>query len=132
MGSNVKLLVLQPKERSRDQRLELRTDRKRALTAIAASGAKVRHDSGGRLIAIEVTDETAKVVAERLSDARIVPLDANVRDTIPDLDATEALFLEALRIRTSQRYRDAKARRVVGETREEQELISGPDVREEY
>lgn len=132
MSENMKLLVLEAEEPSRDRRLGLRTNRTKALNAISSSGAKVRHDSGGRLIVIEVPEEAEKALTERLSRARLVPVDSDVRGLITDLDSTESLFLDALKIRTSKNYRDAKKRRKVGETPEEKELTSGPCVREEY
>ena len=132
MSENLKLLVLGAAQPPRDRRLGFRIDRSKALNAILSLGAKVRHDSGGRLIVIEAQKKAEKGLTERLPGARLVPVDSDVRDSIPDLDSTESLFLEALKIRTSKRYRDAKKRRKVGETPEEKELISGPCVREDY
>lgn len=131
MDENLRLLVLEWDQPPSDQRLEARIDRTKALEAISASGAKVRHDSGGRLIVVEVPEE-AEVLRERLPEARLLPVDADVRDEIANLDPTESLFLDALRIRTSEDYREAKRRRKYGDTPEEQELLSAPDVREEY
>ena len=132
MGENLKLLVLEAKESPRDRKLEFRVDRSKALNAISSSGAKVRHDSGGRLIVIEAPKKAEKALTKRLPGARLVPVGSDVRDSIADLDSTESLFLEALKIRTSKSYRDAKKRRKVGETPEEKELVSAPDVREDY
>jgi hypothetical protein len=132
MDENLKLLILESKEAPSDRRLLARIDRAKALNAISASGAKVRHDSGGRLMVIEARDQAEKSLAERLPEARLVPVDVDVKAELPDLDETESLFLDALRVRTSETYRDAKSRRKFGETPEEQELVSGPDVREEY
>lgn len=132
MGENLKLLVIKTEERLRDQRLGFKIDRRKALKAISLSGAKVRHDSGGRLIVIELPEKAEKTLTERLPNARLVPVDFDVRDSIADLDSTESLFLEALKIRTSKSYRDAKKRRKVGETPEEKELMTGSCVREEY
>ena len=132
MDKNRKLLILEAEERSRDQRLGSRIDRAKALNAISASGAKVHHDSGGRLLVIEAAEEAAKALTRRLPGARLVPLDSELKDSISGLDPTESLFLDALKTRTSEKYRDAKRRRKFGETPEEKELLSAPDVREEY
>jgi hypothetical protein len=132
MDENLKLLVLEVEGSPRGRSREFRTDRSEALNAISASGVKVRHDSGGRLIVIEATEETEKALTGRLSGIRLVPVDADVRNSIADLDSTESLFLAALKIRTSKLYRDAKRRRKVGETPEEKALVSGPCVREDY
>lgn len=132
MDGDLKLLVLEGQELSRDRRLGFRIDRSKALNTVSASGATVHHDSGGRLIVIEAPEEAEKTLTERLPGARLVPVDADVKDTIADLDPTESLFLDALKIRTSSSYRDAKARRAFGETPEEQELFTASCVREEY
>src|SRR5688500_1574584 len=120
MERNLKLLIL---ERSRDRRLGARGDRAKALNAISESGAKVRHDSGGRLIVIKASKKAEGLLAERLPEARLEPVDADVKGEITGLDATESLFLDALQIRTSKSYQDAKRRRKFGETPEEQELF---------
>lgn len=130
MSQNTRLLVLELEESSRDQRIELRIDRTKALNAITSLGARVRHDSGGRLIVIEISEQGEKLLADRLTRFRLVPVAAEVRNTIVDLDANELLFLEALKIRHSKEYRDAKKRRKVGESPEEKQLSSGSCIRE--
>jgi len=132
MEENLKLLVLKEEEPLRDRRLGFKIERRKVLKAISLSGAKVCHDSGGRLIVIEVLGEAEKALTKLLPRARLVPVDSDVRDSITDLDSTESLFLEALKIRTSTSYRDAKKLRKVGDTPEEKELISKPCVRDEY
>lgn len=132
VDGNVKLLILEREELPRDRRLGFRMDRRKALNAISSLGAKVRHDSGGRLMLVEVPEEKARDLREQLPGARIVPLDSDVRDSLAELDSTESLFLAALRIRTSRSYREQKRRRVYGESPEEQELVSAPDFRPEY
>jgi hypothetical protein len=132
MDKNLKLLVMEGKVPAKDRRLGGKLDRVKTLNALAASGAKVRHDSGGRLIVIEASKEVEKSLAKSLPDVRLVRVDTDVRDSITSLDPTESLFLDALKIRASKSYRDAKKRRKFGETPEEQELLSAPDVREEY
>lgn len=131
MPDNLKLLVLAAAP-STGRGLEFRAERNRALTILASLGAKVRHDSGGRLLVVEVAENAEKALTERLAGSRLVPVDADLKGAIRDMDPTESLFLEALRIRSSTSYRDAKRRRKVGDTPEERDLVSGPDVREEY
>jgi len=135
MAETLKLLVLEgagPSREPRERALERRVDRSATLNAIASSGVKVRHDSGGRLVVIEAQEEAEKALLERLPGARLVPVDSDVRDLITDLDSNESLFVEALKIRTSKSYREAKSRRKIGETPEEQELISAPDFRGDF
>lgn len=132
MKKNQKLLVLEGKEAKEDQRLGLRIDRIKAKNAVSSSGAKILHDSGGRFIIIEVTGEAEKVLIKSLPGVQLVPVDSDMSVTIKDLDSNESLFLEALKIRTSKSYRDAKKRRKAGETPEEKDLLSASCVREEY
>lgn len=131
MDKNVKLLVLE-EEPSKDQRLGSRINRTKALNAISASGAKVRHDSGGRFLLIEAPESAERTLTQSVPGARLVSVDSAVQDSIGDLDPTESLFLEALKIRSSKSYRDAKKRRKYGETPEEKEQFSAPDHREDY
>lgn len=132
MEKNMKLLVLEGDEPSGDRRLGSRITRSKALNAISAAGAKVRHDSGGRLLLIEAPEAAERALTKRLPGARLVPVDSDVRDSIAELDPSESLFLEALKIRNSKSYRDAKKRRKFGETPEEKKLFSGSCVREDY
>lgn len=107
-------------------------ERTKTLNALSLSDAKVSHDSGGRLIVIEVPEEAEQALIERLPGARLVPIDSDVKNIMRDLDPTESLFLDALKIRTSKEYRDAKKQRKYGETPEEKKLFSASCVREEY
>ncbi|MHA2423925.1 MAG: hypothetical protein ACXAEF_04005 [Candidatus Thorarchaeota archaeon] len=132
MEENRKLLILKEEEPLKGRRLGFKIDRRKALKAISSSGAKVIHDSGGRLIVIEVPEEAEEKLDELLPEVRIESVDSDVRDSITDLDSTESLFLEALKIRTSKSYREAKKLRKVGDTPEERDLVSGPCIREEY
>lgn len=132
MDENLRLLILTPEGPPKERRLEFRAEKNKVLNTMKSAGAKVRHDSGGRLIVIEVSKEAEKLLSQRLVGARLVPLDADAKEVLGEMDPTESLFLDALKIRTSKDYRDAKKRRKVGDTPEERELVSGPDVREEY
>jgi hypothetical protein len=122
---DLKLLVLARPARSQD-RVGSELDRVKALTDIKSSGAKIRHDSGGRLVVIDVSGVDEEVLSERLAGVRVVPLADDLTESIPDLDTNESLFLEALRIRTSPDYRELKSRQVPGESPEEQEMFSAP------
>ena len=132
MKRTLKLLILETERSARDRRLGSRIDRARAINAIAAAGAKVRHDSGGRVMVIDARKSAEDALRKSLPDARIVAVDADVKGSIPRLDETESLFLDALQIRTSKSHRARKRRRRFGETPEEQELFDASCVREEY
>ena len=129
MGENLMLLVLATKTPLKEGRLRLKFDRQKELRAISAAGAKIRHDSGGRLILIEVPEGAGKHLLRRLRGARLVPADADVTALLKNLDQTESLFLEALKIRTSKSYREAKKKRKFGDTPEEKMLTTGSCIR---
>ena len=130
MEESLRLLILEAVQRPKDKRLGGGIDRVKVLNEVASRGGKVRHDSGGRVVVINTADMDEAALT-RVAGARLVPLDANVRDLLPDLDDNESLFVEALRIRMSPRYRDLKARQRPGETPEEQALLSAPCIPEE-
>ena len=130
MDANTKLLILEEVAPTRDPRSGSGIARTRALNAISSSGAKVLHDSGGRFLVIEASEAAAAILRQRLPGARLVSVDEDleqVQRSVADLDATESLFLDALKIRSSPTYRDAKRRRTPGESPEERELRSAPD-----
>lgn len=126
MERDLKLLILEGAARPRGRWLGGGIDRIKALNEISSLGAKIRHESGGRLIVVDTSGIDETTIEKRLSGARLVPLDADVKDSIQDLDENESLFLDALRIRTSPDYRAAKDRQRPGETPEEREMLSAP------
>jgi hypothetical protein len=130
MEDSLRLLILEAARRTQDPRLGVGIGRVKVLKEVSSLGGKVLHDSGGRLIVIN-TSEMDEALFARIPGARLVPLDASVKDLVQDLDENESLFVEALRIRTSPRYRDLKARQKPGETPEEQALFTAPCILEE-
>jgi hypothetical protein len=126
MDGQLKLLILERPARARDRRLGGGIDRIKTLNELTSLGAKIRHDSGGRLLVVDTTSVDEATLQERLSGARLVPIDADVRDSIQALDESESLFLDALKIRTSPEYRAAKERQKPGESPEEKALFTAP------
>jgi hypothetical protein len=129
MDENLMLLVLVTKTPLKEERLRFKFDRQKELRAISNAGAKIRHDSGGRLILIEVPEGAEKGLLQRLRDAQLVSPDTDVTALLKNLDPNETLFLEALKIRTSKSYREAKKKRKFGETPEEKMLTTGSCIR---
>lgn len=132
MDKNQKLLVLDEEYSPGNRGLEFRIHKNKVKEAILASGAKIRHDSGGRFIVVHVSDKSEKALLKLLPKARILPIDSDLKELISDMDANEKLFFDALRTRASKKYRDAKMKRKPGESPEEKELFSGSCVRDEY
>jgi hypothetical protein len=129
MGKDLKLLVWTGKAPPPKAAPGTRVDRRKEMAAIAAAGAKLRHDSGGRLIVLELPEGAEAALLKRLPGAKLLPIGPEMAVAIPGLDPGEALFLEALRIRASAPYREAKRRRKAGASAEEQLLATGTCVR---
>lgn len=126
MDSDTRLLIIEDQGRDERGPLGRGIERERVLSAIATTGATVRHDSGGRLLVIETSDEADAVLQRELPGARILPVDEDVLRRVPDLDPSDDLFARALAIRYSSEYRERKSRLKPGETPEEQLLITAP------
>ena len=126
MNGETRLLVLEDLRAVDRGRLGGGIERNRVLSAVAAAGATVRHDSGGRLFVIETSDEAAEVLGRELPGVRVVAVDGDVLGRLPDLDQSDALFAQALAIRYSPAYRERKSRMTPGETPEEQLLLTAP------
>jgi len=107
-------------------RLTSGVERKRLLSALSSAGVKVRHDSGGGLLVVEIANENQESALRKYSGLKVLPLDENVGDRLSEIDEQDALFVRALAIRANPKYREAKRRRVPGETPEEQLLLSAP------
>jgi hypothetical protein len=123
---DTRLLILEGSLRSAPDRPGGNTERRRVLGTVAAAGARVRHDSGGRLLVIETSDRADETLRRTLPGATIVPLTADVADRVPDLDPSDSLFVQALAIRQSPAYRRQKERRKPGESPEERLLFTAP------
>ena len=130
MDKYLKLLVLTSKNVSKDQ-LGFRIGRIKTINSLTELGAKIRHDSGGRLIIIEISKEVENAIEKSISGARVIPVDSDMKDEISGLSSDELLFLSALKMRASKKYRSAKKSQKPGDSLEEQKLFSGSCVRNE-
>ena len=106
-----------------------RRDRSRELLAISAVGGRVKHDSGQRLILVELPEGAEAKLAGMLPDAQFAAPEGDLKAVSANLDASEALFLEAIRIRHSAAFVERKAKRQFGESPEEQLLSTGSCIR---
>lgn len=122
----LRVLVV-PGQRPQDAgRLAGGVERKRLLGALSSAGVKVRHDSGGGLLVVEIVNEKQEAALRKYGGLEVLPFDENVGDRVGEIDEQDALFVRALAIRANPKYREAKRRRVPGETPEEQLLLSAP------
>jgi hypothetical protein len=107
-------------------RIDEGLERRRILSVVAASGAKLRQDSGGRLLVIESSGEADQILQRELPGVRIERIDEGVSERIPGLDPSDALFAQALAITSSQEYREGKRTRKPVESPAEQLLHTAP------
>jgi len=123
MESNVRLLILDGGTGQSEPGTKSSVGR--ALDSVLASGATFRHSSG-RIVVVEASGEQEARLRQDIPGARLVSLDTNVSELIPDLDTSELLFLEAVRIRNSASYQEEKAQQKPGESPEEQLMFTAP------
>ena len=131
MNKNYKLLLLEDRDTASNY-LTFRIDRTKAINTIASLKAKVRLDSGGRLMVIEIPDKAEEDLLKRLPNARILSIGGEMSIDTKKFTQDEMLFLNALKKRSSNQYRISKANRKPGDSPEEQQLLSGPCIRNEY
>ena len=133
MVSTLQVLLLAPPSRGAKKKAKggrgERIDRGRELLAVAAVGGRVRHDSGGRLLLVELPEGAEPKLSKLIAGARLARPEGDLRAVSGGLDAGEKLFLEALRLRHSAAFVERKLRRRFGESPEEQLLSTGSCVR---
>ena len=106
--------------------LDEKGGRIRVINVVTSSSGKVIHDSGGRVILIDTRGNDKEIIEKLPQGTQLVPADQDVKSSLVDLDPSESLFLDALKLRNSKNYRYAKEQQKPGETLEEIELFSGP------
>lgn len=114
------LLVLE----GRKGRIEDKSERMRVMNAVTSSGGKVRHDSGGRLLLIDTLGNDEEILKKLPEGVRLLSAEEGAKESIADLDASESMFLDAVRTRISKEYRAKKEGQKPGETPEEIELFT--------
>ena len=116
---NNKLLII--------ERPEDRFSKVRVTNAVKAAGAKIRH-SAGRIFLLDTRENDEEIRRNLPEGTRLLPTDREIDTTLTDLEPSELLLLDAIRLLESPEYRAEKQRSRPGETPEEQELFSGPCV----
>ena len=136
-------------ENTKNQRtivLERKQDRAKTLRAIAASGGKVLHDSGARILIVEIpADINIKETLEKGSSVKktiikgveingiliqkseIKNLDNIFKKQKKRLTEQEHLFVNAMELRFSPEYIKERALRKPGSTPEEQLNFEGSE-----
>lgn len=110
--------------------LEHKSERHKCLNKIKPLGARVVHDSSGRVVVIEAHDK--KQVEKNLpKGATLVDISKKFSGTLKNMDESETLFLSALEKRYSKKYRTMKDSQIPGESQEEIEFFSAPHTPED-
>lgn len=106
--------------------LDNKTNHNKAIEVIRSEGGRVVHDFGGRLIGAYIPDPQEKVILQKLpSGSKISPFDRDITNELPALDPSESLAVDALRVRSSSKFKSARAsRKPPGESPEEQAILS--------
>jgi hypothetical protein len=116
-----KLLIL--------ERPEDRFRRVKVINAVKAAGGKIRHSSG-RVFLLETLEKDEEIRRNLPEGTTILPTDQEIRTTLTDLEPSESILLDAIRLMNSSEYHAEKKRYRPGETPEEQELFLGPCIEE--
>jgi len=111
--------------------LKDKMDRAKLAGELQASGARITSDSGGKVVVIDVPDDKQEIVRKKLPKVQLLGLDQDIKKAAPKLDENEKLFVDALKLRTSPAYIEAKKARKPGSTPEEKEFFAGPHVIDE-
>lgn len=106
--------------------LKSERDRETTLKAIAERGGRVVHDSGQRVLVIEVPKRT-RLKDKLLPTTKIVKINGNVKRAISRPSKHETLFIDALKLRTSRKFINEKMQREPGSTPEEQKMFETSD-----
>lgn len=105
-------------------------DRENILKHLAESGGRVLHDSGERVLVIEVPmNNESKLKASLPTTSKLFRLtdSENVRNKIAQPSPHELLFIDALKLKTSESFINEKRMRKPGSTQEEKELLQESD-----
>ncbi|NNE21515.1 MAG: hypothetical protein HKN11_02785 [Rhizobiales bacterium] len=87
-------------------------------------GAKILHDSGNRVIVIETDREPEEIVQRLPKGVTITPPDKAAKAG-KERNEHDELFVKALKLRASNKYRRMKDQQVPGESPEEKLLVTG-------
>ena len=106
--------------------LKSKNDREKTLKALIERGGKVVHDSGERVLIVEVPKGT-KLRQKLPATSKLLLLNSNVIKEISRPSEHERLFIDALKLRTSKAFIEEKKLRIPGSTPEEQEMMLESD-----
>jgi|GEM_PF-3575264 len=109
-----------------------KSDRAKLVEDLRASGGRVSQDSGGRILVVQVPEASEVEVTKRLPrSSKLLALDTDLKKEAAALDESDALFVDALKLRMSPAFIAEKKSRKPGDTPEEKEMLGAPDFLDE-
>ncbi len=106
--------------------LKNRQEKEQILKVLSERGGKILHDSGERVLIVEVPKRTRlKRALPRTS--KLLRLRENVKRVIIQPSERELLFIDAQKLKNSRAFIKEKKERVPGSTPEEQEMMLESD-----
>jgi hypothetical protein len=112
--------------------LDAKKDREKVLKNLEDTGVKVVHDSGERVLEVELPEKNETDIKKTLPNiAKLVVSSSDVPRKLPKLSDNEKLYVDALKLRTSKAFIDERKRRKPGSTKEEKELFQASCIPEE-
>jgi hypothetical protein len=93
MDKRPKLLVIEEDKTQTKDQLGVRIYKRRILNVLSAAGIKVLHDSGGRLIIIDVPEKIEKTLLKNIPGAKLISINPDMKDDISGLNTNESFFL---------------------------------------
>lgn len=107
------------------------SDRRLVKARLKQLGIKVVHDSGSRFMVIDVPKGEKDLKSRLPSGVELVAPEKVSPTLARDDDEQEMIFVQALKLRQSKKYRDLKAGQTPGESPEELEIYSAPCMEED-
>lgn len=110
--------------------LKEKREKEEILKLLSESGGKVIHDSGERVLVIEVPkNNESKLKASLPNTSSLLRLTDhdNIKRNIIQPSPHELLFIDALKLRTSESFINEKRLRKPGSTPEEQKMLLESD-----
>lgn len=105
--------------------LSRKRDRNKLARALVKQGVKVRQDSGGRVIVVDVPRGQEEILDNLPSGVRVADMNEGTK-ALPRPDQNEKVFLEAIALRNKRSFARRLKTYRPGESPEEKELLAAP------
>lgn len=105
--------------------LNTKKDREKLAKTLEASGVKVRSDSGGRALVVDIPSGTKDVEKKLPAGVRLTNTKEGAK-ALAKPDTNEKIFLDALELRTKPAFVAKLKKYKPGQSPEEKELLEAP------